>query len=58
MHELKKAGERSFDPVPDVIEKVLADSYLLCFDEFQVKLLFYVVERDSLMARKPLRGIQ
>ncbi|TYZ69409.1 hypothetical protein PybrP1_009242 [[Pythium] brassicae (nom. inval.)] len=35
MHELRKQG-RHEDPIPFIIDELLRDSWLLCFDEFQV----------------------
>lgn len=35
MHELRKAGNRE-DPIPLIADELLANSWLLCFDEFQV----------------------
>lgn len=35
MHELRKSGHRE-DPIPLIADELLADSWLLCFDEFQV----------------------
>lgn len=35
MHELRKQG-RHEDPIPFIADELLRDSWLLCFDEFQV----------------------
>ncbi|KAH7468579.1 AFG1-like ATPase [Phytophthora ramorum] len=35
MHELRQQGFRE-DPIPHIADKLLQDSWLLCFDEFQV----------------------
>lgn len=35
MHELRKQGHRE-DPIPSIADELLRDSWLLCFDEFQV----------------------
>ncbi|KAE9092790.1 hypothetical protein PF005_g15017 [Phytophthora fragariae] len=35
MHELRRQGFRE-DPIPHIADKLLEDSWLLCFDEFQV----------------------
>lgn len=35
MHELRKQGHRE-DPIPFIVDDLLQNSWLLCFDEFQV----------------------
>lgn len=35
MHQLRKEGRRE-DPIPFIADGLLRDSWLLCFDEFQV----------------------
>lgn len=42
IRDISKTKPEPFDPIPPVAQMITENTWLLCFDEFQVLLLFFL----------------